>query len=97
MRLLTDLLESDSRLPFFGNSAYPENWVLFYEALSLLATKKNGCSQGNFTSLSTFNKMFLSTFNFIPKINGFLSKISPISISQNINDTEHLISRNLHV
>ena len=78
MRPLTDLLESDSRLPFFGNSAYPENWVLFYEALSLLATKKNGCSQGNFTSLSTFNKMFLSTFNFIPKINGFLSKISPI-------------------
>ena len=61
--------------PVFGNSADPENWVLFYEAVSLFATKINGCSQGN-CSLSTFNKMFLSTFNFIPKINGFFIKNS---------------------
>ena len=41
--------------------------------------KKNWCSQGDCTSLSTLNKKLLSTFNFVPKINEFLSKISPIS------------------
>ena len=63
----------------FTNSAYPENWALLYEALSMLAIRKNRCSHINFTSLSTLNKKFLSTFNFAVKINEFLSKIPPIS------------------
>ena len=62
----------------FVNSAYPENWALLYEVLSMLATKKDGCSQGNCTSLSTLNKKLLSTFNFVPKIN-YLSLKIPIS------------------
>ena len=45
----------------------------------MLAAKKNGCSQGICTSLSTLNHKFLSTFTFVPKINDFLSKIPPIS------------------
>ena len=61
----------------FANSAYPENWALFYKALSMLAIKKNGCFQGNCTSLSTLNKNFRSTFNFVPKINESLPKTLP--------------------
>ena len=30
----------------FENLAYPENWPLLYEALRMLAAKKNECSQG---------------------------------------------------
>ena len=56
----------------FGNSAFPENWTLLYESLSMLATNKSGCSHGNYYSLSTINKKFLSTFNFVPEINEFL-------------------------
>ena len=63
----------------FANSAYPDNSALFYEALSILATRKNICSQGKGTSLSTLNEKSLSTFNFDPKVNEFLSKIPPIS------------------
>ena len=75
----------------FGNLAYPENRPLLYEALSMLATKKNGCSHGNCTSLSTLNKKFLSTFNIVPEMNEFLSKIPPFCTSLlNINNTEHL-------
>ena len=62
----------------FANSAYPENWALFHEAQNVLATKKNGCSQGNCTSLSALNKKFLGTFKFVSKINEFSSKIPPI-------------------
>ena len=40
--------------------------------------KEKQCSQGNRTSLSTLNKTFLSIFNFVPKMNKFLSKILPI-------------------
>ena len=60
----------------FANSGYPENWALLYEALSMLATKKNRCSQGNCTLLSTLNKKFLSVFNFIPKMS-FYQKSLP--------------------
>ena len=65
----------------FVNSTYPENWALLYKALIMLATEKNECCQGNCTSLQTLNKKFLSTFNFVPKVNEFLSKLSPIKHS----------------
>ena len=81
----------------FANSADPENRTLLCEALSMLATKKNECSQRNCTSLSTLNKTFLSTFNFAPKINEFLSKIPPISHTFVKHDTGHIVSRNLYV
>ena len=66
---------SDSRLTAFANSAYPENWNLLFEALSMPDTKMNWCSQGNCTSHSTLSKTFLSAYNFVSKINKFLSKI----------------------
>ena len=59
----------------FANSAYPQNWGLLDEALSMLATKKNMCPQGNYTSFSTLNKTFLSTCNFV-LISG-IRKIAP--------------------
>ena len=63
-----------------------ENWALLYEILSMLATKKNACSQGKRTFFSTLKKKFLSTFQSLP----FHTPLS------NINDTEHLVSRNLY-
>ena len=72
--LLTALLNMTLDCTPFANSAYPENWALPYEALSMLAKKKNECFQGNCTSLSTLNKKFSSTFSFVPKMNEFLSK-----------------------
>ena len=51
LRLLTTFLEFDLGCIAFANSAYPENWTLLYEALSILATKKNACSRGKCTSL----------------------------------------------
>ena len=60
-------------------TAYPENCTFLYEALSMLVTKNNECSQENCTSLSTLNKTFWSTFKFVPKINEFLSNFPPIS------------------
>ena len=73
LRLLTAFLESDPRLHCFCkvSLAYPENKALLDEALSMLATKKNASSQGKYTSLSTLNKTFLSTFNFVPKVKEF--------------------------
>ena len=62
-----------------ANSASPENWVLLYETLRMVSTKKNGCSQGNCSSISTLSKRFLSALNFNSKINTFLSKVPPIS------------------
>ena len=62
-----------------GNLAYPENWAFLYETLTMLATKKNVCSLGNCTSLSSLNKKLLSKFNFVPKIDELLLKIYPIS------------------
>ena len=41
------------------------------------APKKNGFSQEICTSLSIFNKKFLSTFDFVSKINKFLLKSLP--------------------
>ena len=79
----------------FANSACCKNWASLYEALSILPTKKNGCSQGNCTSLSTLNKKILSTFNFVPKLNGFLPKILPVPHNfVKHTQSEDLISRN---
>ena len=62
----------------FANSAYSENWTLLYEALSILATKKNACFERKWFSLLTPNKK-MSTFNFVSKVKEFLPKIPPIS------------------
>ena len=55
LRLLTTFLEFDPRLHCFYKLnlywTYPDNWTLLYEALSMLATKKNACSRGKCTSL----------------------------------------------
>ena len=47
----------------------------------MMATKKNRCPQGNCASLSTLNKKTLGTFIFFLKINEYLSKFSPISVT----------------
>ena len=55
LRLLTTFLEFDPRLHCFYKLnlywTYPDNWTLLYEALSMLATKKNACSREKCTSL----------------------------------------------
>ena len=67
--------------PWYANSTCPANWALLYEALSLRLQRRTGVLKEIVLlfppSTKILQKFF--TFNFIPKINQFLSKIPPIS------------------
>ena len=78
LRLLTAFLESDPRLHWFCKLSLFWELTLLYEALSILATKKNACFERKWVSLLTPNKK-MSTFNFVSKVKEFLPKIPPIS------------------
>ena len=77
--LLTAFLESDPRLHCFCKLSL--SWELGSSLWSSehAGNKKIGCSQRNCAFLSTLNKNFFSTFNFVSKINQFFWLIFNLS------------------